>query len=74
MTYLIDISSEFTQAYMLVAGVILVLLTLFARQGIKRVGEPEEIASAVLFLTSPEAAWVTGQTLAVDGGFSTGMA
>jgi 3-oxoacyl-[acyl-carrier protein] reductase len=46
---------------------------MFTRQGIKRVGEPGEIASAVLFLTSPQAAWVTGQTLAVDGGFSTGM-
>ena len=46
---------------------------MFGRQGIKRVGEPEEIASAVLFLTSPQAAWITGQTLAVDGGFSTGM-
>ena len=47
---------------------------MFARQGIKRVGEAHEIAGAVLFLTSPEAAWITGQTLAVDGGFSTGMA
>jgi len=37
MTYLIDFSSEFTQAYLLVAGLVLVLLTLFARQGI--VGE-----------------------------------
>ena len=46
---------------------------MFSRQGIKRVGQPEEIASAVLYLTSPQAAWVTGQTLAVDGGFSTGM-
>ena len=46
---------------------------MFTRQGIKRVGEPEEIASAVLYLTSPQAGWVTGQTLAVDGGFSTGM-
>lgn len=46
---------------------------MFTRQGIKRVGQPEEIASAVLYLTSPQAAWVTGQTLAVDGGFSTGM-
>lgn len=33
MYYLIDISSGFTSAYMLVAGVALVLLTLFARQG-----------------------------------------
>ena len=47
---------------------------MLARQGIKRVGEADDIAAAVLFLTSPAASWVTGQTLAVDGGFSTGMA
>ncbi|MEP5569524.1 MAG: SDR family oxidoreductase [Halioglobus sp.] len=46
---------------------------MFERQGLKRVGEAEDIAAAVLFLTSPAASWVTGQTLAVDGGFSTGM-
>lgn len=46
---------------------------MFARQGLKRVGEADDIASAVLFLTSPAASWITGQTLAVDGGFSTGM-
>ena len=34
MFYLIDISSGFTSAYLVVAGVVLVLLTLFARQGI----------------------------------------
>lgn len=33
-----------------------------------RMGEPEEIARAVLFLTSEEAAFITGQTLNVDGG------
>ena len=43
------------------------------RQGLKRTGLPEDIAAAVLFLTSPAAAWITGQTLPVDGGFSTGM-
>jgi len=37
MFYLIDIASEFTSAYLLVAGLVLVLLTLFAPQGI--VGE-----------------------------------
>jgi len=34
MFYLIDISSEYTSAYMLIAGVALVLLTLFAPQGL----------------------------------------
>ncbi|MBB3048266.1 NAD(P)-dependent dehydrogenase (short-subunit alcohol dehydrogenase family) [Litorivivens lipolytica] len=43
------------------------------RQGIKRLGEAEDIAAAVLFLTSPAASWITGQTLPVDGGFTVGM-
>ena len=43
------------------------------RQGIKRLGEGDDIASMVLYLTSPAASWVTGQTIAVDGGFSTGL-
>ena len=45
----------------------------FARQGIKRAGQPEDIAAAVLFLTSPAASWITGQTLPVDGGYTVGM-
>ncbi|WP_328733175.1 SDR family NAD(P)-dependent oxidoreductase [Falsiroseomonas selenitidurans] len=33
-----------------------------------RMGTPEEVAAVVLFLASPAARWVTGQTVIVDGG------
>jgi len=35
-----------------------------------RVGEPSDIASAMLFFLSPLSQWITGQTLVVDGGTS----
>ncbi len=35
-----------------------------------RYGEPDEIAAAALFLASDDAAYITGQTIAVDGGFT----
>ena len=39
-----------------------------AKIPVKRLGRPEEVAAAVLFLSSEEAAFITGQTLHVNGG------
>jgi NAD(P)-dependent dehydrogenase (short-subunit alcohol dehydrogenase family) len=38
------------------------------QQAIKRLGEPGDITGAVLFLTSDDASFITGQALVVDGG------
>ena len=37
-----------------------------------RMGEPEEIAHMALFLISDQALWITGQAIAVDGGYNIG--
>jgi 3-oxoacyl-[acyl-carrier protein] reductase len=38
------------------------------QQAIKRLGEPRDLTGAVLFLTSDDAAFITGQAIVVDGG------
>jgi NAD(P)-dependent dehydrogenase (short-subunit alcohol dehydrogenase family) len=41
------------------------------RYPLGRLGAPEDVAGAVAFLLSDEAAWITGETLVVDGGLMT---
>jgi NAD(P)-dependent dehydrogenase (short-subunit alcohol dehydrogenase family) len=44
--------------------------TLATQNPAGRIGTPEEIASAVLWLSSPGAAFTTGQDIIVDGGYT----
>ncbi|MFD1140734.1 SDR family oxidoreductase [Larkinella insperata] len=46
------------------------LQKILTRTPLARVGEPEEVAAAVAFLCLPAAGYITGQTLAVDGGMT----
>lgn len=41
-----------------------------SRTPMQKIGKPEDVAAAVAFLCMPAAAYITGQTLAVDGGFT----
>lgn len=43
-----------------------------AEYPLRRLGVPNDIAGAVAFLLSREAAWITGQTLTIDGGVTLG--
>jgi 3-oxoacyl-[acyl-carrier protein] reductase len=43
---------------------------LLSRIPTQRMGSPEDVAAAVVYLASPEAGWVTGQTIHVNGGMA----
>ncbi|WP_150954613.1 SDR family NAD(P)-dependent oxidoreductase [Microbacterium testaceum] len=62
------INSEMTAG--LIAKGSLDLSPIIARTPMARLAEPEEISGAIAFLASPDASYVTGQTLYVDGGMT----
>lgn len=49
------------------------LSTLGEQAALRRVGEPEEVADAIVWLASERASYITGQTLLVDGGVYKGL-
>ena len=44
------------------------LAAIEARLPMRRIGEPRDIAGAAVYLASPAARWITGQTIVIDGG------
>lgn len=62
-----------TEALSFVTAIDGVEAGMVAKTPMARLGEPEDIALAVLYLASPASAWVTGQVLAVDGGAPTSV-
>ena len=50
------------------------LAKLTALHPLGRLGLPEDIAHAAVFLASDESSWITGQAIAIDGGFTAGHA
>jgi NAD(P)-dependent dehydrogenase (short-subunit alcohol dehydrogenase family) len=44
--------------------------TIAARLPLRRIGQPEDMAGPAVFLLSDDSAWMTGQSLIVDGGFT----
>jgi Tropinone reductase 1 len=46
------------------------LARILSRTPMRRIGEPSEVASVVAFLSMPAASYVTGQCIAIDGGFT----
>ena len=59
MDFYLDLAEDKDEMYQIFAN----------NHPLKRVGQPDEVASAILFLASSEAAYITGASLPVDGGY-----
>ncbi|WP_313805920.1 SDR family NAD(P)-dependent oxidoreductase [Sphingobium sp.] len=51
------------------SGMTELMKNLLAKQAIKRIGQPSDVAAAMAFLASDDAGFITGQTVEVNGGF-----
>lgn len=49
-----------------------ILKTIAASNPYNRIGTPEEIANAVVFVASPESSWMNGQNFRINGGMTVG--
>lgn len=59
------IESRMTRDVMALAGEGLV-----RRFALKRLGQPAEVAALAAYLLAPDLTWLTGQAIAIDGGFN----
>ena len=62
------VAPGYTDTAMVAAVPAEILKTIIARVPVGRLARPEEIASAVVFLVSEAAAYITGETLCINGG------
>lgn len=63
-----DFSAFYGETIRTTGNIFLSLGAIWEQQAIKRLGEPRDLTGAVLFLTSDDAAFITGQAIVVDGG------
>jgi 3-oxoacyl-[acyl-carrier protein] reductase len=64
------VAPGFTETEMTVASMSAKIKAQIDKIPLKRMAKPEEIAEAILFLASDKTAYITGQTIFVDGGYS----